>query len=209
MPLSVAERKRRSRANNPELYTDEKAKSRERMSIYRGKLKSQKKARDFKGLLNDGEKRELVAKSAAHKRSLLHSWLASRDIKIPPDAIVDKKINLFVSKIEMHKIDREVAEYEVSLSQDLLCARAGSCGGGGGTTAEGKSPPPPTPEVVPSSIVPKNQSLNNCRPAGINTDGDEKSRAGTHQDALDALLFAAQRMESGGEKPAPVKSECI
>eukprot|EP00585_Thalassiosira_rotula_P010441 CAMPEP_0196154140 /NCGR_PEP_ID=MMETSP0910-20130528/38386_1 /TAXON_ID=49265 /ORGANISM="Thalassiosira rotula, Strain GSO102" /LENGTH=58 /DNA_ID=CAMNT_0041418101 /DNA_START=19 /DNA_END=192 /DNA_ORIENTATION=+ len=57
MPASAAERKRRSRAQNPETRTDEKDKNRERMAIYRAKNRAAKRAAELKLTLDNDEKK--------------------------------------------------------------------------------------------------------------------------------------------------------
>lgn len=121
MPLTAAERKRVSRARNPEACQHEKEKSRERMSVYRGKNRAQKRARDFKALLTDAEKEELEEEAKKHRISLLSDWLKTRDLGFSAEVMVERNItNLFVSKIEMHKIEKGVAEFEVAYIQEML-----------------------------------------------------------------------------------------
>mmetsp|Transcript_15910 Transcript_15910/g.33610 ORF Transcript_15910/g.33610 Transcript_15910/m.33610 type:complete len:269 (-) Transcript_15910:84-890(-) len=267
MPLTAAERKRKSRASNPERNSNEKEKSRKRMAIYRSKNRSQKKALAFKALLSDGETKELETQSANHMVSLLSDWLISRGHNFSAATMVEKNIvNLFVPKIEMHKIERQVAEFEIDLAQKLLCApskpadtnsMADGCVGGECEETSASLPmaariageedllyqeirqiptlPPLIPSIVSiSDIFDDNQQRQEINPisqdhqgqnynpsVGGNTEegksypdvGDEAAPDGKdhrscqydHEHALDALLIAAERMESGEGKPLAQK----
>lgn len=153
MPLSVAERKRRSRASNPEACQNEKEKSRERMAIYRSKNKAQKKAGDYKSLLNNNEKKDLEAQSANHRLSVLGDWLVAHGLDFAPDAVIERNIvNLFVPKIEMHKIERVVAEFEITVAQKILCTRSltptGEVASGGAVGCEAGGMAPTKPKTT-------------------------------------------------------------
>mmetsp|Transcript_908 Transcript_908/g.1949 ORF Transcript_908/g.1949 Transcript_908/m.1949 type:complete len:263 (-) Transcript_908:371-1159(-) len=261
MPLSAAERKRKSRASNPQRNLEEREKSRKRMAIFRAKKKSQKKVGELKALLRDGELKELETQSAKRKISLLREWMISRDLNLTPEVIIERNItNLFVPKIEMHKIEHELAEFELSLAQKLMCAPKPEAVGSLADCVEesealspdhvgivGKEafpqgidrfPSLPIPENVQSSttsgsfwerridLIPQGQGQNYDHFAGGNPDEekgsypsghprmsiassgdvsdnatkDEKGqRQCTHEIALDALLMAAERIDSERE----------
>lgn len=157
----------------------------------------------------------------------------------------------------MHKIERQVAEFEIDLAQKLLCASskpadtdimANGCVGGECEETSASLPmvaiiagkedllsqgigqiptlPPPIPSIVSISdnfddnqqrqeinpISQNHQGQNYDPSVGGNTEegkksypdvGDEadhRSCQYDHEHALDALLFAAERMESGEVK---------
>mmetsp|Transcript_27599 Transcript_27599/g.58653 ORF Transcript_27599/g.58653 Transcript_27599/m.58653 type:complete len:263 (-) Transcript_27599:191-979(-) len=127
---SAAVRKRKSRANNPEAYPAERERNRERMVIYRARNNPRKRAAYLKGFLTVKEGKELEAQAFAHKQSLLRDWFSSRNLRFPAGAMTnDDILHHFVSKIELHKIEREVGELEIFRALEILNAeqlRAGA-----------------------------------------------------------------------------------
>jgi len=107
------------------------------MSILRSKNRSQKKSRSFRALLSPSQLSALTRASTERKVDLLGKWLVTKRHTFDPKVMLQKEIvNLFVPKIEMNRIEWEVAEFEIKMAQELLCD--GDVGddddGGGGTT---------------------------------------------------------------------------
>mmetsp|Transcript_29480 Transcript_29480/g.63489 ORF Transcript_29480/g.63489 Transcript_29480/m.63489 type:complete len:432 (+) Transcript_29480:144-1439(+) len=120
MPASAAERKRRSRAQNPETRTDEKDKNRERMAIYRAKNRAAKRAAELKLTLDNDEKKNVESKAIAHRRLLICDWFNSHKVMMPTDAMNNKIIlNRFMPRIDLHQIEHTAAQFEIALAKKI------------------------------------------------------------------------------------------
>eukprot|EP00584_Thalassiosira_punctigera_P023885 CAMPEP_0172554188 /NCGR_PEP_ID=MMETSP1067-20121228/53581_1 /TAXON_ID=265564 ORGANISM="Thalassiosira punctigera, Strain Tpunct2005C2" /NCGR_SAMPLE_ID=MMETSP1067 /ASSEMBLY_ACC=CAM_ASM_000444 /LENGTH=457 /DNA_ID=CAMNT_0013342513 /DNA_START=240 /DNA_END=1610 /DNA_ORIENTATION=- len=120
MVLSDAEKKRRSRARKSDKYhARERETSRKRMAVYRAKNKAQKRAQQLKSLLSEGDVKEIEAHVIKQKQHLLCDWFNYHNLKFDPKMINKTKVlNSFMTKVELHKIELQVAEFEISIIED-------------------------------------------------------------------------------------------
>jgi len=120
MALSDAEKKRRSRAKKPVKYHDlERETSRKRMAIYGAKNKAQKRASQLKMLLSDEDTREIEEHVAKQRQHLICDWFTYHNVRFDPKMISAAKIlNSFKTKVEIHKMELRVAEFEISIIED-------------------------------------------------------------------------------------------
>mmetsp|Transcript_23819 Transcript_23819/g.49844 ORF Transcript_23819/g.49844 Transcript_23819/m.49844 type:complete len:340 (-) Transcript_23819:108-1127(-) len=120
MALSDAEKKRRSRAKKPVKYHDiERETSRKRMAIYRAKNKAQKRASQLKMLLSDDDKKEIEDHVAKQRQNLICDWFTYHKLRFDPKMTSDAKIlHSFMTKVEIHKMELRLAEFEISIIED-------------------------------------------------------------------------------------------
>lgn len=118
MALSNAEKKRRSRARKPAKYHDhERETSRKRMAIYRAKNKAQRRAHQLKNLLSEGSKKEIEAHATMQRQFLVGGWFSNHNhkSKFDPKMITQANVmTMFMTKAEIHDIERQVAQFEIS-----------------------------------------------------------------------------------------------
>lgn len=168
MPASAAERKRRSRAKNPET-TDEKDKNRVRMAIYRAKNKSAKRAHELKLTLGNDEKRNVELKAFTHKRSLICDWFDSHKVMMPSDAMTNKIIlNRFMPRIDVHQIEHMAAQFEIALAKKIIAKEP---------PVAGNSTPPETPEEAERRKTRNRISKRRSRANNPETWSDEKEKS--------------------------------
>mmetsp|Transcript_21795 Transcript_21795/g.35448 ORF Transcript_21795/g.35448 Transcript_21795/m.35448 type:complete len:321 (+) Transcript_21795:117-1079(+) len=120
MALSNAEKKRRSRATKGAEYHElERETSRKRMAIRRAKNKAQKRASQLKSLLSQEDKKEIEKHAAKQKQLLISDWFNYHNLRFDPKMISDTKVlNSFMTKVEIHKLDLRVAEFEISIIEN-------------------------------------------------------------------------------------------
>mmetsp|Transcript_42207 Transcript_42207/g.89761 ORF Transcript_42207/g.89761 Transcript_42207/m.89761 type:complete len:418 (-) Transcript_42207:291-1544(-) len=120
MVLSNAEKKRISRAKKPAKYhAQEREKSRKRMAIYRAKNRAQKRADQLKSLLSERDREEIEAHVAKQKQYLLSDWFNHHNLRFDPKMINKTSVlNSFMTKIELNKIELQVAEFEISIIEE-------------------------------------------------------------------------------------------
>mmetsp|Transcript_17631 Transcript_17631/g.31887 ORF Transcript_17631/g.31887 Transcript_17631/m.31887 type:complete len:423 (-) Transcript_17631:454-1722(-) len=120
MVLSNAEKKRRSRATKSTKYHDlERETSRRRMATYRARNRALKRAKQLKSILGEEDRKEIEAHAITHKRLLLCEWFRLHKLRFDPKVINDTKIlDAFMTKADIHKVEMQVAEFEISIIED-------------------------------------------------------------------------------------------
>mmetsp|Transcript_37144 Transcript_37144/g.77772 ORF Transcript_37144/g.77772 Transcript_37144/m.77772 type:complete len:418 (-) Transcript_37144:408-1661(-) len=120
MVLSNAEKKRRSRATKSTKYHDlERETSRKRMAMYRARNRAQKRAKQLKSILGEEDRKEIEAHATTQKRRLLCEWFRRHKLRFDPSVINDAKIlDAFMTKADIHQVETQVAEFEISLIED-------------------------------------------------------------------------------------------
>lgn len=121
MPKSHnAEKKRRSRARKPPSYhAREREASRRRMAIYRAKDRAEKRALQLKCILDERNRSAIEARGAGMRRHLLREWFREQNLEVDPTVISgEKALRIYMSKVELFKIELLVNEFEISLMED-------------------------------------------------------------------------------------------
>lgn len=86
------------------------------MAIWRAKNKAQHRASQLRSFLDEAEKEELDARAANEKQRLVCDWFSRYKLRFDPKFVNDHGgLASFMTKLELHQLELQVAEFEISM----------------------------------------------------------------------------------------------
>lgn len=118
MAPTDAEKKRARRARrSPACRDREKETSRTRMAVCRARNKARERASLLREVLGEGDRAALAARADGEKQRLICDWLRrNKLLRFSPQVrIEDRMLKSFMKKVDLHRIELQVAEFEIAM----------------------------------------------------------------------------------------------